>query len=177
MHVHTHLHTHTHNCSLHPHTSPQITFHSNTRNKVPLAKESCRGRGRERKDREGEKNRRETEGERERLSIGWSWLNLGLNFITNAEQRSRKLSDTPLKERTEECSHSILPLHLSFIFISLSTPGRAFLKNSFSLFLFSCLALTSFTFSLCFSLLSCFSQHLSLPSIPATGLLAFSLYI
>lgn len=114
-------HTHTHICSLHPHTALHITFHGHTRNKVLLAEEGYRGR------RRGTKEGEET-GERWRLSICWSWLNLGLNFITIAAHRSRNPTDTPRKERTEKCSHSTPPPHLPFIFISLSTPGRAFWK-------------------------------------------------
>lgn len=122
---HTHARTHvTVLCTLAP-------LHRSHFTATPEIKFLWQRRAAEEEAREEEKDGRETERARWRLLIGWSWLNLALNFIRKAEHRSRKLSDSSLKERTEECSRAILLSHLSFILISLSTPSRAFLKNSF----------------------------------------------
>lgn len=70
-----HTCAHTRNRSLHPRTSPQITFHSNTRNKVPLAEEGRRGRS----ERGGERRERDRKSEMEtidRLELAQSGIEL-----------------------------------------------------------------------------------------------------
>lgn len=70
-----HTHARTRNRSLHPRTSPQITFHSNTRNKVPLAEEGRRGRS----ERGGERRERDRKSEMEtidRLELAQSGIEL-----------------------------------------------------------------------------------------------------
>lgn len=148
----------------------QVIFHGKTRNKMYT------GQG-ELQKKLGEKTqwRNAKQGQKERdgaLSICWSWLSLRLNFITNAEHLSRKLSNIPLKGRTEECSHTFLH-SLSFHF----PPPAVLSEGTLSIFIF-CFVFSSFLGSYTFCFLALFSTSPSFPAtFPAAGLLAFSLYI
>lgn len=93
-----------------------------------------RKRERREEKRDGERGKKNNKKKNKGLSIDCSWLNLGLNFITITAHLNMEALRFASEGEELRTVH-ILLLHRSFIFISPSTPGRAFLNNSLFFFL------------------------------------------